>query len=241
MYSKDTTPKEIHLKNLLTENSKDGDSKSSTSAPAHQNDDKRNLSALESDEAAEAKAKARVMTSTTVNGYSKFAGLYCQILKVLPHVSKFVVHGLFHLVDYYMHAVINIYLPGEILEDILRGTPPNDDMNSPCWRYKHLRQTAIRIDAKLNAGSIPGSNFNKSTESSRFVRSSSLDTEMTNEESLYGLEKSCIATESLLFLNEINEFLLGYLESETYSMKRQKIFSRSVNRKAMLLLKTFGP
>ena len=214
---------------------------SSTSAPAQQNNDKRNLSALESDEAAEAKAKARVMTSTTVNGYSKFAGLYCQILKVLPHVSKLAVHGLFHLVDYYMHAVINIYLPSEILEEILRGTPPNDDMNSPCWRYKHLRQTAIRIDAKLNAGGIPGSNFNKSTESSRFVRSSSLDTEMTNEESLYGLEKSCIATESLLFLNEINEFLLGYLESETLLDEETKSFSRDVNRKAMLLLKTFDP
>ena len=65
---------------LLLKNSKDVDSKSVTSVTARQNNDKHNLSAVESDEAAEAKAKARVMTSTTVND-SKFAGLYCQILE----------------------------------------------------------------------------------------------------------------------------------------------------------------
>eukprot|EP00943_MAST-04B_sp_MAST-4B-sp1_P003198 g3198.t1 len=196
------------------------------------------------DEANKLKAESRVMTSTTVNGYSKFAGLYYQIMGVFPHASETAIHGLFHLVDYYMHAVINIFLPNEILENILRGTPPNDDMNGPCWRYTNLRNTAIRIDSKINNEMKIVNKFKATTSASqsqaaRFVRSSSLECDMNNEASLYGLEKSCIATESLFFLNEINEFLLPRLENEILQNEEMKMLFRTCHQQSRVAIEEF--
>ena len=204
-------------------------STTSTTTPMVKKISSGNIDDDEDDEEAKLKADARVMTSTSVNGYSKFAGLYYQIMDVFPHVSKTAIHGLFHLVDYYMHAVINIFLPNEILEDILRGTPPNDDMNGPCWRYINLRKTAIRIDNKINGKNNKG----------RFVRSSSLGNDMGNENSLYGLEKSCIATESLFFLNEINEFLLRRLESNILKNNELKQLFSTCHTQSQVAIEEF--
>lgn len=155
------------------------------------------------------KGEERVMTSTSVNGFAKFAGQCLQVMEAMPILQRPAFMVLFRILNYYMHSVINLFLPGTILADLLKGNLPNDDMNGVAWRFVHLRKTVCKIAEEVEEIMR---RFSR-TFPSRVIRSTSLSSEMSDENSLYGLEKCCVATESLYFLMEVLEFLRPRFEA----------------------------
>lgn len=153
--------------------------------------------------------KERVLTSTSVNGFAKFAGICLQVMENLPSVAYRAFKSAFATLNYYMHAVINLFLPSNILVEMMRSNLPNDDMNGVAWRFANLRKT-IQLMAKQLRDVLPpqDSSGKMPASSSRVERSASLNNEIeVDENSLYGLEKCCSASESLFFLMEVLEYL----------------------------------
>jgi hypothetical protein len=152
----------------------------------------------------------RVLTSTSVNGFAKFTGACMQVMEKLPTLAYRAFTSAFLSLNYYMHAVINLFLPSNILVEMMKSNLPNDDMNGVAWRFGNLRETTKKISTQLRDASDTKNDSGKisSSSSRRVERSASLNNEIEgNENSLFGLEKCCSASESLFFLMEVLEFL----------------------------------
>ena len=133
----------------------------------------------------------RVITTSSLNGFTKYIGSFLNFMEQLPIMAPMALAGLFQLFNFYVLAVVNIFVPQPRLRSLL-GEHDANDTSGPAWTYINLRNALLRTkhvhDSNLNISVI-------------------LEDELSSPELLFGMAKICNATESVRFLLEMCQAL----------------------------------
>ncbi len=141
----------------------------------------------------------RVITTSSLNGFTKYIGEYIRMMEQIPLMAPVAATGLFRLFDFYVLSVCRVFATPVALS-ALTGEHPTDDLSGPAWDYPALRQAVFR------AGGVYGASGGGAAEvaGGRSMSSSvSLDDSLSDSEELFGLPQRSHATESVRFLLEM--------------------------------------
>ena len=86
----------------------------------------------------------RVITTSALNGFSKYIGDYLNIMEHLPSMSSIAVRGLFQLFEFYVHAVVSIFT-NEQQHATLLSERDTEDVTTDSWNYPALAQLVRRV------------------------------------------------------------------------------------------------
>ena len=92
----------------------------------------------------------RVITTSALNGFTKYIGDYLNIMEHLPAMSSIAARGLFQLFDFYVNSVVVMFTKKEDLEHLLSDRDPEDLTTDP-WSFSVLAQLVRRV--RLAGGS----------------------------------------------------------------------------------------
>ena len=92
----------------------------------------------------------RVITTSALNGFTKYIGDYLNIMEHLPAMSSIAARGLFQLFDFYVNSVVVMFTKKDDLEYLLSDRDPEDLTTDP-WSFSVLAQLVRRV--RLAGGS----------------------------------------------------------------------------------------
>jgi hypothetical protein len=120
----------------------------------------------------------RVITTSALNGFTKYIGDYLNIMEYLPSMSSIAARGLFQLFEFYVNAVVHTFTHKDDLNDLLSDRD-SEDITTAAWTYPMLAQLIRRVGGGSSSGGGNGdggdeadnnlSTLTCATESVRFL------------------------------------------------------------------------